>query len=66
MTIAVKAVGLGNDNKPIKISAELDYAQYAQIVQDAFESGLNVRLTGDYCKSGNKHVLRNAEIAIID
>lgn len=66
MTIAVKAAVFGNDNKPIKISAELDYAQYAQIVQDAFESGLNVRLTGDYCKSGNKHVLRNAEIAIID
>ena len=66
MTIKVKAVVLGNENRPIKINTILDYAQYAHIVQDAFEQGLNVRLFGTYSKSGNMHLLKNATIEIIE
>lgn len=66
MKINIKAVVLGNDNKAVKINAALDYAQYAQVVQDAFDEGLNVKLTGVYSKSGNRHTLNNASIEIIE
>jgi hypothetical protein len=65
MKINIKAVVLGDDNQAVKINAALDYALYAQIVQEAFDEGMNVKLTGEYSKSGNRHLLRNASIEII-
>ena len=65
MKINIKAVVLGDDNQAVKINAALDYALYAQIVQEAFDEGMNVKLTGEYSKSGNRHMLSNASIELV-
>lgn len=65
MTIDVKVVVIGDDNKAMKVNATLDYARYGQIVQDAFEEGLTVKVCGTLYMQGSKKVLRNATIEII-
>ena len=65
MTIDVKVVVIGDDNKAMKVNATLDYARYGQIVQDAFEEGLTVKVCGTLYLQGSKKVLRNATIEII-
>lgn len=65
MTIDAKVVVIGDDNKAMKVNATLDYARYGQIVQDAFEEGLTVKVCGTLYMQGSKKVLRNATIEII-
>lgn len=66
MTINIKAVVLGDDNKPFRVNAELDYANFSQIVQVAFEEGRNVRLNGSLIKVGTRNILRGASVSIIE
>ena len=49
----------------MKVNTTLDYAQYGQIVQDAFEDGLTVKASGTLIAQGNKKVLRDAAIEIL-
>lgn len=65
MTIDAKVVVIGDDNKAMKVNTTLDYAQYGQVVQDAFEEGLTVKVCGTLYMQGCKKVLRNATIEII-
>lgn len=65
MTIDVKVVVIGDDNKAMKVNATLDYARYGQIVQDAFEEGLAVKACGTLYMQGSKKMLRNATIEIL-
>lgn len=65
MTIDAKVVVIGDDNKAMKVNTTLDYAQYGQVVQDAFEEGLTVKVCGTLYMQGSKKVLRNASIEII-
>ena len=65
MTIDAKVVVIGDDNKAMKVNTTLDYAQYGQVVQDAFEEGLTVKVCGTLHMQGSKKVLRNATIEII-
>lgn len=65
MTIDVKVVVIGENNKAMKVNTTLDYAQYGQIVQDAFEDGMTVKASGTLIAQGNKKVLRNATIEIL-
>ena len=65
MTIDVKVVVIGDDNKAMKVNTTLDYAQYGQIVQDAFEDGQTVKVSGTLYMQGNKKVLRDATIEIL-
>lgn len=65
MTIDAKVVVIGDDNKAMKVNTTLDYAQYGQVVQDAFEEGLTVKVCGTLYLQSSKKVLRNATIEII-
>lgn len=65
MTIDAKVVVIGDDNKAMKVNTTLDYAQYGQVVQDAFEEGLTVKVCGTLYMQGSKKALRNATIEII-
>ena len=65
MTIDAKVVVIGDDNKAMKVNTTLDYAQYGQIVQDAFEDGLTVKVCGNLYMLGTKKVLRDATIEIL-
>ena len=56
MTIDAKVVVIGDDNKAMKVNTTLDYAQYGQVVQDAFEEGLTVKVCGTLCMQGSKKV----------
>lgn len=65
MTIDAKVVVIGDDNKAMKVNTTLDYAQYGQVVQDAFEEGQTVKVCGTLYMQGSKKVLRDATIEII-
>ena len=65
MTIDVKVVVIGDDNKAMRVNTTLDYAQYGQVVQDAFEDGLTVKVCGTLYMVGSKKVLRDATIEIL-
>lgn len=64
--VEVSLSAIGDDNKKINIVSRLDYKTYFASIQEAFEQGSNVRLTGTYISSGRQKKIENGVFEKLD
>lgn len=63
--VQIRLVTIGNDNKKINIQSKLDYDAFYSIVNIAFESGTNVKLSGLFRDTGKQKWIENGYLELL-
>lgn len=64
--VQIRLVAIGDDSKKVNIQSKLDYATYYSMVNTAFESGANVKLSGLYRDVGRQKWIENGHLEILN
>jgi hypothetical protein len=65
-TFQIKIATIGDDNKELCVSVDLNYSDYHDEAMRAFEGGLNIRVDGALTSSMRKRQMLDASIEIVD
>ena len=60
-----KIATIGENEQKINVNANLDYAAYNSDVQEAFNNGLDIRLSGILTLKGNVRWIDNGALTIM-
>ena len=63
--VRIKIATIGENEQKINVNANLNYAQYNESVQEAFNNGLDIRLTGIMTLKGNVRWIDNGSLTIL-
>lgn len=63
--IQIRLAAIGDDLKKITIQSKLDYNKYYSVVNTAFESGANVKLSGLFRNTGQQKWIENGHLEIL-
>lgn len=63
--VRIKIATIGENEQKINVNANLNYAQYNESVQEAFNNGLDIRLTGIITLKGNVRWIDNGSLTIL-
>ena len=63
--VGIKIATIGDNLRPITVSATLDYALYFDIVNQAFQSGSDIKVTGAKTSTSHSIKLSDATIEIV-
>ncbi len=64
--VQIRLVVIGDDLKKLNIQSKLDYNTYYTIVNTAFESGANVKLSGLFRNTGQQKWIENGHIEMLN
>lgn len=64
--VQIRLVAIGDDSKKVNIQSKLDYATYYSMVNTAFESGVNVKLSGVYRNIGRQKWIENGHLELLN
>lgn len=64
--VQIRLVTIGDDNKKVNIQSKLDYNTYYSVVNTAFESGANVKLSGLYRNTGRQKWIENGHLELLN
>lgn len=64
--VQIRLVTIGDDNKKVNIQCKLDYNTYYSVVNTAFESGANVKLSGLYRNNGRQKWIENGHLELLN
>ncbi len=63
--VRIKIATIGENEQKINVNANLNYAAYNAIVQEAFNNGLDIRLSGILTLKGNVRWIDNGDLTIL-
>ena len=64
--VQIRLVDIGDDNKKVNIQSKLNYAAYYSVVNTAFESGANVKLSGLCKNTGRQKWIENGHLELLN
>lgn len=63
--VQIRLVTIGDDNKKLNIQSKLDYNAFYSIINMAFESGSNVKLSGLFRNTGKQKWIENGHLELL-